>query len=42
MVSNSIGILGVTVCGQVLLQRMKEADLFKEWESQEDQVGGAG
>ena len=30
----------VCVCCQVLLQRMKEADLFKEWESQEDQVGG--
>ena len=23
-----------------LLQRMKEADLFKEWESQEDEVRG--
>ncbi len=25
-----------------LLQRMKEAELFKEWESQEDDVSGEG
>ena len=28
----------VCVCVQLMLQRMKEAELFKEWESQEDQV----
>ena len=30
---------GLCMYAQALLQRMKEAEMFKEWESQEDEVG---
>jgi hypothetical protein len=32
-------IFGLYMYVQALLQRMKEAEMFKEWESQEDDVG---